>query len=95
MEMLMVRQGNDDDRLGALERAFVALHSELTAEMDRRFDRVDARLDRMEDRFDRVDEKFERVEERFERMHQLLIKVCASLIGTLIVTGGGLVATQL
>lgn len=95
----MVRQGNDEDRLDALERAFVALRSELMAEMDRRFDRVDARLDRMDERFDRVDEKFgekfDRVDEKFERLHRLLVIVSASMLGTVIAACGGLIATQL
>lgn len=111
----MVRQG-DEDRLDVLERAFVALRSEQTTEMDRRFDqvdaefrRIDARFDKMEARFDKVDERFERVDEKFERvdarferidekferMYRMMVTVCASLIGTLIVTCGGLVAAHL
>ncbi|HEX2393182.1 MAG TPA: hypothetical protein VHI77_09715 [Solirubrobacterales bacterium] len=74
MAVAMARQGKDEDRIDALERAFVTLHSELTAEMDRRFDKVDARLDKMEERFDRrfeqIDRRFEQIERRFEQIER-------------------------
>ena len=54
----MVRQGNDDDRLDALERAFVALRSELRVEMDQRFDRVEVRLGRVDDQFAELRNQF-------------------------------------
>jgi hypothetical protein len=76
MEVMMVRQGNDDDRLDALERAFVALRSELTAEMDRRFDRVDSRLDRVED-------GIQSLQQTIIKLQQTMIVVGVGLAGTL------------
>jgi uncharacterized protein (DUF3084 family) len=74
MAVAMVRQGKDEDRLEALERAVVALSSELRAEMDRRFDETNARLDRMEERFDRrfeqIDKRFEQIDRRFEQVER-------------------------
>jgi hypothetical protein len=80
MEVMMVRQGNDDDRLDALERAFVALRAELTAEMDRRFDRVDSRLDRIENR---MEDGMQSLQQTIIKLQQTMIVVGASLVGTL------------
>jgi DNA anti-recombination protein RmuC len=50
--------------------------------VDRRFDAVDRRFDTMDQRFDSVDKRLDRFEDRFD-----------SLQRTLMLTGGGIIAT--
>lgn len=89
----MVRQGNEDDRLTALERAFVALRSELREEMDRGFNRVDARMDRLDARMDRLEDQFGELRTEVSASIRTTQQAIYELQRTIIRVGAGLGGT--
>jgi len=54
-----LRQSWTDDRL-----------DDLTADMNRRFEKVDKRFDKVDERFDKIDERFDKVDRRFEKVDE-------------------------
>lgn len=87
MGVIIVSQG-DEDRIDTLERAVVTLHSELMAEMDRRFDRVDARIDRVDDQLvelrGEVHTAVQSTQQTMIKLQQTIIVVGAGLMGTVV-----------
>ena len=75
--------------------------------IDRRFDEVDKRFEQVDKRFEQVDKRFEQVDKRFEQVDKRFDKVEGELkwLGakmdtkfdglqrTLMLTGGGIIAT--
>ncbi len=101
--MEAMRQSWSDDRLDDLNKRV----DEGFARVDERFahleERMDARFERLDTKIDAVAAElrqevkagFDQSESRFDRMQQTIIVVGGGLIGVMIATGGGLVATQL
>jgi hypothetical protein len=93
--MEAMRQSWSDDRLDDLNRR-----------VDDGFNRVDAQFARVDRQFARVDRQFAELraemnlrfdhgEARFDSLQQTMIRIGAGMIGTLIATCGGVIATQL
>jgi hypothetical protein len=66
---------------------------------DERLDHLNQRVgegfQRTDERFDRLEGRFASFEGEFKAMNRTLIQVAGGLIGTMIVTCGAIVATQL
>jgi chromosome segregation ATPase len=87
----MVRETWSDDRLDHLNQRV----DEGFQQVDRRFEEVDRRFEQVDARFDRLDDRFASFEAEFKAMNRTLIQGAFGLIGTMIVTCGAIVATQL
>ena len=93
--MEAMRQSWTDDKLeGLSERVDLGFKH-----VDQCFEQVDQRFDdgfkHVDQRFDMVDARLDRLEAKFDDLQRTLLQGCLGLIGTLIVTGGAIVATQL
>ncbi|HEX5610868.1 MAG TPA: hypothetical protein VFX45_12345 [Solirubrobacterales bacterium] len=87
----MVRETWTDERLDHLSQRV----DEGFQQVDRRFEQVDARFDRLEGGIGRVEDRFISFEAEYQALSRTLIQVAGGLIGTMIVTCGAVVATQL
>jgi hypothetical protein len=87
--MEAMRQSWTDDRLddfrGEVDRRF--------DDVDRRFDDVDRRFDKVDRRFEKVDRRFDEVNGKLERIEGRFDKRFDGLQRTLMLTGGGIIAT--
>jgi len=88
MDDLSEKVGRVDDDLRALRLETRTEFAAVRGEMKEGFDKVDAR-------FDRVEHRFEKMEDRFAALNRTLMQMAAGVIGTLIVAGAGVIATQL
>jgi chromosome segregation ATPase len=97
--MEAMRQSWSDDRL-----------DDLNKRVDDGFARVDAQFARVDAQFARLDAKidataaelrqemkmgFDQINARFDAMQQTMMRIGAGLIGVLVASGAGLIATQL
>jgi hypothetical protein len=86
--MEAMRQSWSDDRL-----------DDLNGRVDRLTDRVDRLSDRVDAGFaeqrQEMDLRFGRLEDRFDRMQKAIIRVGGGLIGVLVASGAGFIATQI
>lgn len=57
-------------------------------EVSGRFDGVDRRLERIDERFDRIDE-------RFDALYRAIVTLGGGIIAAIIVSAGGIIATQI
>jgi chromosome segregation ATPase len=101
--MEAMRQSRSDDRLDDLNKRV----DEGFARVDAQFAQVDAQFARLDTKIDtkidasaaelRQDMKmgFDQINARFDAMQQTFIRVGGGLIGVLIASGAGLIATQL
>jgi hypothetical protein len=80
----MVRESWNDDRL-----------DHLSERVDQGFQQVDRRFEQVDARFDRLEDRFISFEAEYKALNRTLIQVAGGLIGTMIVTCGAIVATQL
>ncbi len=80
--MEAMRQSWTDDRL-----------DDFRGEVNRRFDDVDRRFDKVDRRFDKVDRRFDEVNGKLERIEGRFDKRFDGLQRTLMLTGGGIIAT--
>lgn len=94
-----MRQSWSDDRLDGLSERMDLGFKHVDQRFDDGFRHVNKRLDdgfgHMNKRFEKVDARLDRLEEKFDDLQRTLLQGCLGLIGTLIVTGGAIVATQL
>jgi len=101
--MEAMRQSWSDDRLDALNDRVGELSRRVDAGFARAEVRAEAGLARLDAKIDAVAVElrqevkagFDQSESRFDRMQQTIIVVGGGLIGVMIATGGGLIATQL
>ena len=100
-----------DEKFAQMEERMDARFARLEAKIDAGFDRLDAKFEaKIESSFDRLDSKIDttatelrqqmqldthQLNSRFDAMQQTFIRVGAGLIGVLIASGAGLIATQL
>jgi predicted nuclease with TOPRIM domain len=89
-----------DERFARLEDKIDRLDAKIDAKIDARIDRLDAKVDAKIDAaaFElrgEMKEGFHQLNCRFDAMQQTFIRVGGGLIGVLVASGAGLIATQL
>ncbi len=85
-----------DEQLARVDEKF----ERLEGRMERRFERLDAKIDSKIDAAafelrQEMKEGFHQINSRFDAMQQTMIRVGGGLIGVLVASGAGLIATQL
>lgn len=108
--MEAMRQSWSDDRLDDLSKRVDEGFIRVDGQFARVEDRIDRLDEKLEARFDHLDAKidtsshelrmemkagFDDVNARFDRMQQTMMQIGAGLIGVLVASSAGLIATQL